>query len=209
MELIKSRKHASIKRTYIIVESNSTKGNTKIEVVSEYALFKTIKTMLKQCNEKTDISITATTVLENIELSFSKREKKMEKRSYHQPSCWKHSELSINSSEEKFLLKLQELIKSNINNSNLSVEFLSETLGVSRVQMYRKCMTMLDISPINYIKKLRIEYAAALLKQNKFRISEIAYNSGFSDPHYFSLCFTKELGSTPSRWLKNMQYQQL
>ena len=207
MELIKNRKHSLVKRTFVIVESNATMGNTKIEVVSEFALFKTIKTMLKQCNDKTDISITATTVSENIELSFSKKVKKIEKRSYHQPSCWKHSELSINSSDEKFLLKLQELIKSNINNTNLSVEFLSETLGVSRVQMYRKCMTLLDISPINYIKKLRIEYAAALLKQNKFRISEIAYNSGFSDPHYFSLCFTKELGSTPSQWLKNIQYQ--
>jgi AraC-like DNA-binding protein len=191
----------------MIVESNATNGSTKVEVLSEYALFKTIKTMLKQCNDKTDISIVATTVSENIELSFSKKEKKIEKRSFHQPSCWQHSELSVNSSDEKFLLKLQELIKSNINNNNLSVEFLSETLGVSRVQMYRKCMTMLDISPINYIKKLRIEYAAALLKQNKFRISEIAYNSGFSDPHYFSLCFTKELGSTPSQWLKNIQYQ--
>jgi AraC-like DNA-binding protein len=203
MELIKSRKRNQVRQSFLIVE-----GDKKVEVSSEYALFKTIKTMLKQCNDKTDISIKACNSLENIEISFAKIAKeKTESQSHFQHSTfWNSSELNMCSSDEKFLTKLQSAIKSNIDKSDLSVEFLSDSLGISRVQMYRKCMIILGISPGTYIKKLRIEYAAALLRQNKFRISEIAYNSGFSDPHYFSLCFSKEFGSTPSQWLKSLDF---
>lgn len=54
-------------------------------------------------------------------------------------------------------------------------------------------------TPNNYITEKRIDHAYKLLKENpELNISEIAYRCGFSDPKYFSRCFKKNIGRTPS-----------
>jgi AraC-like DNA-binding protein len=204
MELIKTAKRASTKRSFMIVISNQNK-ELKVEVSSEYALYKAIKNTLKQCNEYTDINIRASRVSDNIEVLFGNTgndTSRVDMKPLHASSSWGEQTLLAGSSDKMFFAKLQKHIMSNIDNSDLSVEYLSKILGVSRVQMYRKCMSIIGISPVNYIKNMRMELATELLGQNKYSISEIAYNSGFSDPRYFTLCFIKRYGVSPSKWLK-------
>lgn len=58
-------------------------------------------------------------------------------------------------------------------------------------------------TPINYILRLRIEYACLLLRKSKLKISDIAYESGFDDSNYFTRQFKKITGFSPKEYRLN------
>lgn len=103
--------------------------------------------------------------------------------------------------EDLFIKKTTQLIIDRLNDSSFSVELLAEEIGMSRSQLYRKFKAVLGISPIEYIKDMRLQKAMQLLLTDKYRISEIAYEVGFSDYKYFTNCFTKKFGLSPSKYL--------
>jgi len=105
--------------------------------------------------------------------------------------------------DDTFIAKINNIIKENISTSNLSVEFLASETAISRVQLFRKMKAITGCSPSEYIKAIRLEHAAQILKQSKQNISEVAYMVGFSDPKYFSNCFSEKFGVTPSQYVKN------
>ena len=107
------------------------------------------------------------------------------------------------SMDDTFIAKINDIIKENISTSNLSVEFLASETAISRVQLFRKMKAITGCSPSEYIKAIRLEHAAQILKQSKQNISEVAYMVGFSDPKYFSNCFSEKFGVTPSQYAKN------
>lgn len=104
--------------------------------------------------------------------------------------------------DEELLVRFKELLLQNFSNPEYSVEQLASDAGMSRAKLYRKIKLLLNISPIDYIKQMRLSYAASLIKAGGYRISEIAYMSGFSDPNYFSSCFVKQYGKTPTEYAK-------
>ena len=62
------------------------------------------------------------------------------------------------------------------------------------------------MSPVEYVRNLRINRAALLLGKKELTISEIAFNTGFSDQSYFGACFKKQMGMTPSEYVKNKRF---
>lgn len=106
------------------------------------------------------------------------------------------------SADDTFIHKINEVIKANIHDSNLTVEFLADKTAFSRVQLFRKMKAITGCSPSEYIKAVRLEYAAEILKESKQTIAEVAYSVGFSDPKYFSSCFSEKFGVTPSVFSK-------
>jgi signal transduction histidine kinase/DNA-binding response OmpR family regulator len=102
--------------------------------------------------------------------------------------------------EDTFIEQINEVIKNNIASSELTVEFLATETALSRVQLFRKMKAITGCSPSEYIKAIRLEYAADLLKYGDQNIAETAYMTGFSDPKYFSNCFSEKFGMTPSQW---------
>jgi ABC-type sugar transport system substrate-binding protein/DNA-binding response OmpR family regulator/nitrogen-specific signal transduction histidine kinase len=102
--------------------------------------------------------------------------------------------------EQEFITKMNNIIFSNMDNSDFSVEELAETLKVSRVQLYRKVKAILGMSISDHINNIRLERAAELLKANDFTISEIAYTVGFSSPNYFSTAFKHKFGFSPKEY---------
>jgi len=71
-------------------------------------------------------------------------------------------------------------------------------LTISRVQLHRKLSALVGQSAGDFIRTIRLNKAAQLLKKKSGTISEIAYDVGFSNPSYFSKCFRKQFGKLPS-----------
>ena len=102
--------------------------------------------------------------------------------------------------ENVFLSKVNQIIEANLNNSDLSVEMLSEDLFVSTSNLYRKLKALTGMSPNQYIRAFRLSRAKILLQDPNNTIADIAYATGFTDPDYFSRLFKKETGVTPSEY---------
>lgn len=84
--------------------------------------------------------------------------------------------------------------------SSISVDTLAEHFGVNRTTIFRLFKKAFDISPKEYIDKLRFEKACQMLYNKKLKIKEIAYSCGFDNQCYFSAAFQKHFGMTPSQW---------
>lgn len=102
--------------------------------------------------------------------------------------------------ENVFLSKVNQIIEANLNNSDFSVEMLSEDLFVSTANLYRKLKALTGMSPNQYIRAFRLSSAKILLQDPNHTIADIAYATGFTDPDYFSRLFKKETGVTPSEY---------
>ncbi len=99
-----------------------------------------------------------------------------------------------------FLEKVREIIKAHINDSNFSVGQLCQEAGMSHSQLHRKLSALTGQSATYFIRHLRLQYARELLKDPALTIAAVAYDTGFSDPDYFSKVFRKEFGKTPSEY---------
>ena len=82
--------------------------------------------------------------------------------------------------DELFRDKLLSIVDTQYENSDFSIEDLSEHLGLSRVHLYRKMKTLFGVSPTDYLRNYRLNKAMLLLKARQYNISEIAYMTGFT-----------------------------
>lgn len=105
---------------------------------------------------------------------------------------------------DPFMDKLIELIKEKASDSELQVSDLYEAMGYGRIQFFRKIKAVSGISPNKLIVNIRMKMAADMLRENQYTISEIAYQTGFSDPSYFSRVFKSVFQITPKEYQKNM-----
>ena len=135
--------------------------------------------------------------INNLILQRTKLRKKFSSQITLQPK-----DISITSADERFLNKVMDLIENNISDSSLNVKKLSDEIGMSRVQLFRKLKALTDQSVVDFIRSMRLKRALKLLENSSGNISEIAYNVGFNNPAYFSECFRKQFGKLPSEYNK-------
>lgn len=120
-----------------------------------------------------------------------------------EPKTWGMSSSEIEQMEESdrlFLERIQQYVIENMHNSNLEVGELADISMVSRTSFYRRLKQLSGLSPIDFIRQQRMEYAKSLIVEGKSTISEVSYKAGFSDPKYFSKCFKKAVGLTPQEY---------
>jgi DNA-binding response OmpR family regulator/signal transduction histidine kinase len=98
-----------------------------------------------------------------------------------------------------FIHELKLFMEENIMSQDLGVELLSEHFAVSLAQLHRKIKSLTGSTPNNLIKSFRLKRAYRLISEGSLRVSEAAYQTGFSDPNYFTICFKKEFGENPSK----------
>lgn len=110
----------------------------------------------------------------------------------------------ITSSDEKFLIKLMEITEKIWNNEDFNVVDFSRQIGLSKAQLYRKMTALTGYSPNDFIKNYRLNKALKLLENKQGNISEIAFETGFSTPAYFSKCFQKRFGFLPSEYANSV-----
>ena len=98
-----------------------------------------------------------------------------------------------------FMFELTHFIEENMMNRDLNVDLLTKHFSISLAQLHRKVKSLSGSTPNNLIKSIRLKAAYKLIREDGCRVSEAAYQTGFSDPNYFTTCFKKEFGENPSQ----------
>lgn len=107
---------------------------------------------------------------------------------------------TIADTDQDMMARLLKFIESRIADENLKIEELAEAVNMGRTVFYGKIKALVGMSPSDFVRKLRMQRAEDLIVRSKMNFSQIAYNVGFSDPKYFTKCFKKETGMTPSEY---------
>jgi signal transduction histidine kinase/CheY-like chemotaxis protein len=107
---------------------------------------------------------------------------------------------ALSPQDRKFLSMCRKAVLVNLSDEYFDVEHMSQNLAISRSNLFRKLRALTDKSPSAYIRTIRLEKAAELLKTENLRINEIAYRVGFSNVSYFNKCFKELFGSAPSEF---------
>ena len=99
--------------------------------------------------------------------------------------------------ESPFLERFRSILQQNLHDADFNVERIGEEMGMSRVQLYRKVKQLTGMTPVELLRKSRLARGRQLLETTDSSISEIAYDTGFSAPSYFTKCFKDEYGISP------------
>lgn len=110
----------------------------------------------------------------------------------------KPDEVSAKSIDEAFLLRVGKAVGQHLSDEQFGVEQLGREVGMSRSQIHRKLVALTDQSATEFIRSFRLHRAKEMISKNVGSISEISYAVGFGSPSYFSKCFRREFGMTPS-----------
>lgn len=113
--------------------------------------------------------------------------------------------MQMNKSDEEFMNKVISLIQDNISDENFNVERLADILCMSRSSLLRKIKILFNLSPVDFIKLIRLKKAAELIQEGKYRIGDICYMVGLNSTSYFSKLFLKQFGMTPKEFEKQNQ----
>jgi signal transduction histidine kinase/DNA-binding response OmpR family regulator len=104
--------------------------------------------------------------------------------------------------DKKFLNKISNIVETHLEKEELSVEELSQMVGLSRVHVYRKIKKLTGMSVSEFVRSVKLKLSLNLIKTSGKSISEIAYEVGFSSPSYFTKCFKDQFGISPSEFGK-------
>jgi len=99
--------------------------------------------------------------------------------------------------------RIMRSVNANLNNPDYDVEMLTKDVGISRAQLHRKMKEITGISTSEFIRNLRLEQAARLIKERKINITQVAYSVGFNNQTHFSTVFKKHFGMTPTEYAES------
>lgn len=114
-------------------------------------------------------------------------------------------DILLDNENKKFEEKLRLSVESNMANPELSVDFLTQELGLGRTKLYQKVKESCNQSLADYIRNMRLERSAYLLLNSTMNISEIITEVGFVNNSHFTKVFRLKYGVTPSEYIKNHQ----
>lgn len=100
--------------------------------------------------------------------------------------------------EEKLLSDIFNITESSLSDLNLGIPSLCESIGISRPQFYRKITSITGKSPVYFLRDIRLEKARTLLQQKAGNVTQVAMEVGYSNPSYFTKCYTEKFGHRPS-----------
>jgi len=112
------------------------------------------------------------------------------------------NEIVISSIDEQLLKKALQIVEDNISNDQFDIITFSTELGVSRTLLFTKIKAWTNFTPNDFIQEIRMKRAAQLLEHGNLNISEVGYQVGFKNPKYFSKCFHKKFGLSPTAYIE-------
>lgn len=120
------------------------------------------------------------------------------------------SDINISSMDEKFILKLQDVIEKGFSETDFNVEALSEKMDISRVTLNKKIKALTGETANEFIRSFRLKRAKYLLESSFGSVLEVAIEVGFDSQSYFTKCYKEKFGQLPSDVLvKDPQPKQL
>jgi len=111
-------------------------------------------------------------------------------------------DIQVDGNDEQLMDRIMKSINKNLDNSDFNVDMLTKEVGISRAQLHRKLKDMTGIPTSEFIRNIRLEQAARLLKEQKLNIAQVAFEVGFSNQAHFSTVFKKHFGVSPSEFIQ-------
>lgn len=105
-----------------------------------------------------------------------------------------------NNEDALFADKLQKTLLQDMKNADLSMNDIAEQMHLGRTLFYRKVKGITGYTPNEYLQVMRLKKGAELLISSNLTVAEIAYKVGFNNPFYFSKCFKKIFGQSPTNY---------
>ncbi len=133
-------------------------------------------------------------------LSSLLNNKRREKELFLQKPFLPIQQVGMNKADEQFMNKIIDIINENITDSGFNVERLAELAFMSRSSLHRKFKSLLELSPTDFIRIVRLKKAAQLIKENGSRANEVCYLVGINSPSYFIKLFQRQFGMTPKEF---------
>ena len=110
--------------------------------------------------------------------------------------------LEMSPLDKKVLDKALKLIDEHLNDEDFNVDVMADAMFMSKSSLYRKIKSLTGLSPVEFIRNIRLKRAYQMLQEEDVTITDVAYACGFSTPRYFSTCFKTEFGITPTEFKK-------
>lgn len=108
------------------------------------------------------------------------------------------------SPEETFLAKLLDFMERNMDNNELMIDDMVSEMALGRTVFFNKLKSLTGLSPVEFVREVRVKRAAQLLETGQYNITEITYMVGMNDSRYFSKCFKAMYGMTPTEYKKSL-----
>jgi AraC-like DNA-binding protein len=111
----------------------------------------------------------------------------------------------IKSNNEVLMDRIMKAISRNLDENEFGVDDLAKEVGLSRSHLQRKMKEQTGLNVAEFIRNIRLEQAARLLKEQKINVSQVAYSVGFSNLAHFSTVFKKHFGVTPTEYIAKIE----
>jgi len=105
--------------------------------------------------------------------------------------------IEVKGNDEQLMERVMKSVNQHLGDSEFSIDLLCEEVGISRAHLHRKMKDMTGIPVSEFIRNIRLEQAARLLREQKLNITQVAYTVGFTNQSHFSTVFRKYFGMTP------------
>ena len=135
-----------------------------------------------------------------IENQIQTRQRLKGKYSGAQQQADKVETVEVKGNDELLMERIMKSVNRNLSNSDFNVDMLTQEVGISRAQLHRKMKELTGISTSEFIRNIRLEQAARLLREQKVNVTQVAYTVGFSNLAHFSTIFRKHFGIAPSEY---------
>ena len=111
--------------------------------------------------------------------------------------------VEVKGNNDALMERVMRTVNANMQDPDFNVDKLSEEVGLSRTQLHRKMKEITGISTGEFIRNLRLQQAARLIREGKVNIAQVAYSVGFNNQTYFSTVFKKYYGKTPTEYAED------
>lgn len=110
-------------------------------------------------------------------------------------------EIAPNSDIDKdFFDRMRRIVEERLDDSEFSVDVLAREMAISRTGLFTKVKAVAGMTPNDYIRNIRLQKAAELLKTTNMRVNEVCWQVGFSSRSHFAKCFQSQFGVSPSEY---------
>ena len=110
--------------------------------------------------------------------------------------------LEIQTADDKLMEKVMKVINANMNNADLSIDYIAKEVGLSRVHFYRKMKILTNQSPHNFLRNIRMKQAARLFDDGHQNVNDVMYAVGYNNASSFSVAFKAVYGMAPREYIK-------
>lgn len=115
------------------------------------------------------------------------------------------SELVITSRDEAFLKQVIQIVEEGMKDPDYNIDDVASAIGMGRSTFYKKLKSLSSLSPVEFVRDMRLKRSRQLLDSGSYTVSEAGYLSGFNSLPYFSTCFKEKYKVSPSAYLKEIK----